>query len=446
MPKQERKNTDMKTEKWLRRQYEKIMGKQFSRLHLEEAALYDAGQGENGDSYAMVSIQIKRFSFLSYYYGSFMVEKLIIHVYEAMERWLGNEEYLAHLYRGTYLALVRLPEGRNEIIKRFDQLEDVIETIKESEFKKQINCGYGVFRLEEGDDFDTAFYYAELCRTESNEQNQWASHLEFFNRKQMLNGAEWYPDIVSALGRQELQMYLQPKVDLRTGEVHAAEALIRWIDPIYGVRTPSSFLPVLEASGMTDFIDFFIFERACSVLERWEKEWGKKIRISVNLSGRIFGYPLFLNQFKEILSKYQCLPQSLEFELLESLALNQTDRVSKTVSEIRKSGFHCSLDDFGSGYSSYSVLTHTGLSAVKLDRSLFGDEQNERERLIVKHIIQTARELGMKTVAEGVETPGYVQYLKELECDYIQGYVFYKPMPEAEFENRFIRGNEKAVL
>ena len=119
------------------------------------------------------------------------------------------------------------------------------------------------------------------------------------------------------------------------------------------------------------------------------------------------------------------------------------ERVRHVVNQLKDYGFTSALDDFGSGYSSYSVLTSAEIHTLKIDRSLFRHEEDERERIIIRHIIQTARELGMRTVAEGVETHGYVDYLRSLGCDYIQGYVFYKPMPVDEFEERFVRGDEK---
>ena len=133
----------------------------------------------------------------------------------------------------------------------------------------------------------------------------------------------------------------------------------------------------------------------------------------------------------------------IEFELLESIVLNKVDRVRDVVGELTSFGFSCALDDFGSGFSSYSVLTEQGISTLKIDRSLFRDRDNGRERTIVRHIVQTARELGMHTVAEGVEGWDYVDYLREIGCGSIQGFVFYRPMPVEEFEARFVRGHEK---
>lgn len=141
--------------------------------------------------------------------------------------------------------------------------------------------------------------------------------------------------------------------------------------------------------------------------------------------------------------KSPCPKDCIEFELLESIVLNQVDRVKEVVSEIKDFGFSCSLDDFGSGYSSFSVLTNSDISTLKIDRSLFRNVTDSREKILLRHVLQTAQELHMKTVAEGVETQEYVEFLKELDCDYVQGYVYYRPMPPEEFEERFLIRNEK---
>ncbi|WP_306817519.1 EAL domain-containing protein [Murimonas intestini] len=116
------------------------------------------------------------------------------------------------------------------------------------------------------------------------------------------------------------------------------------------------------------------------------------------------------------------------------------------VGQLKDFGFSCSLDDFGNGYSSFSVLTNTDLTVMKIDRSLFRDVSNPRERILLSHILQTANELNLETVAEGVEDRQYIDFLRKLGCDYVQGFVFYRPMPAEEFEERFLIRNEKIDL
>ena len=246
------------------------------------------------------------------------------------------------------------------------------------------------------------------------------------------------------MDHEDIKLYLQPKVDLKTGEVTQAEALVRWIDPQKGMIPVAEFLPELEKNGFIGDLDLYLFERVCKHIRRWLEVYGKKIRISVNLSSDMFNYRYFFKYYEEVYEKFPCPKDCIEFELLESIVLNQVDQVQKVVEQLRRFGFSCSLDDFGSGYSSFSVLTNTQLEALKIDRSLFRNENDPRERVLIRHILESAKELKLKTVAEGVETRGYVEYLKSLGCDYVQGYVFYRPMPVEEFEERFLKNGERA--
>ncbi len=144
----------------------------------------------------------------------------------------------------------------------------------------------------------------------------------------------------------------------------------------------------------------------------------------MNLSSNMFNYRYFLDHYKEVYNKVPCPKDCIEFELLESIVLNQVELVSRVVKQLREFGFSCALDDFGSGYSSFSVLTNADLNTLKIDRSLFQNESDTRERILIRHIVETAKELEMKVIAEGVETRGYVDILKELGCDYIQALYF----------------------
>ena len=160
----------------------------------------------------------------------------------------------------------------------------------------------------------------------------------------------------------------------------------------------------------------------------------------------MFNYRYFLDEYKQVYEKVPCPKDCIEFELLESIVLNQIDLVQVVIGQLRDYGFSCSLDDFGSGYSSFSVLTNTELKTLKIDRSLFRNYSDPRERILVRHIVETAKALDLKTVAEGIETKEYVEFLKKLGCDYIQGFIFYKPMPVDEFEKRFLIDCERAEV
>lgn len=417
---------EMMSEQWIKEKYDELL--------LEQR-----------QDYALVSLKIKQLRRLNILYGRGFVDELILEFHNALLEAVENKGYAAYLQHGYYNLLLQLPEKRDDysLVMWFSEILHKTYYLTDKRFEKIVYCGLGVYRLEDNViDFYTAQYYADICRTESKERDFLISHVEFYGSSYQdikLNAQEYRRRFDDALHNKHIHLYLQPKVNLKTKEVESAEALMRWIDPELGLLPINEYLPVLEESGQMNLVDCYIFEETCKVIEHWSKVYKKEISISVNVSKSTFVYPFFLNEFEDIHKKYDCKKECIELELIENIILNQSERVKEVVDEIKKYGYRVSLDDFGSGYSSYSVLCNTPFDAVKIDRSLFLDHTNPKEKILAKHIIEIAHELGMEVVAEGIETKEYVDELTQIGCDYIQGFYFYKSMPVEEFEEIFIK-------
>lgn len=416
------------------------MGTIYGEIYIKEQ--YDRVCQTRSSEYALISLKIKRFRLFNRIFGRAAGDLLIRKVYDTILSWLKEEEYAGHLYLNHYNLLVKMPRNYDAIFMRVIELNHRIQNMDLGEGFGQIFSGMGVYLLEEGVDFYTAQYNADICRTECPEMTYRNSHFEVYDityKDRKVRHYDLEKEIKPAMERGDFKLYLQPKVDLETGEVTAAEALVRWIDAERGMIPIEEFLPTLEENGLIENVDLYLFGIVCDTIERWRKQYGKKIHISVNLNGCAFNYRYFFKNYMDVFEKHPCPKDCIEFELLESIILNQVDQVKRVVNEITQFGFSCSLDDFGSGYSSFSVLTHPKITTLKIDRSLFRDENNPREKTLLRHIIQTANEMNIITVAEGVETKGYVEFLKELGCNSIQGFYFYKPMPVDRFEELFLK-------
>lgn len=410
---------------------------------------YDAIPLEERDHYVLVSLKIKHFRKLNRLYGRAYGDALIDRVYEEIDKQLGPDEYAAHIYLGYYNLLLKVPDIEKDdysLLIWLSKFSHNIHAMDDDRFREMIFFGIGVYLLDKTViDFYVAQYNADICRSESNEKDFLISHLEIYGssyKEKGLHDLDYRNRFKPALMQGNIKMYLQPKVCLQDGTITHAEALMRWFDEEGNLLPINEYLPVLEECGLTNKVDCFMFEQACKMVLNWKEKYHRDIHISVNLSKNTFVYPFFLSEFDEIHKNYPCDKKCIELELLESIILNQTERVSEVAEEIKEHGYTCSLDDFGSGYSSYGVLTNTSLDMLKIDRSLFQNEKNLKELKLIKHIIGYAHEIGLKVVAEGIETQGYVTYLKKLNCDYIQGFVLYKPMCLEDFEYRFLKNNE----
>lgn len=414
----------MQGEQWLREKYDEICK-------------------TNPTDYALISLKIKRFRIFNRLFGREKGDLLVRKVFEVLQNYVGEDEYAAHISLNYYNMLVHMSRDYDDIFHWIIDLNRNIRDMEDEEGFGKVFSGMGVYLLtEEPVDFYTAQYCADICRAECPETPFRNSHMEVYGLSYHDLNLRYFDleqEIKPAMENGDFKLYLQPKVDLKTGEVYEAEALVRWIDPVKGMIPVNEFLPALEENGLIEELDLYLFNQVCQTIQRWIHEYGKKISISVNLNRCAFNYRYFLKGYIDVYEKHPCPKECIEFELLESIVLNQVDQVTRVVDEITRFGFKCSLDDFGSGYSSFSVLTNPLITTMKIDRSLFRNEHDFREKTLVRHIIQTAKELNLKIVAEGVETEGYVNFLKELGCDAIQGFYFYKPMPVEEFETRFVK-------
>lgn len=233
----------------------------------------------------------------------------------------------------------------------------------------------------------------------------------------------------------EFSIHLQPKVDLSTGKVIGAEALARWTSPEFGAVSPGEFIPLCEKAGIVCQIDWIAFEHVCRLLSKWMSEGMSLIPISFNLSKAQLSIPDFLEHYRKVIAKYAVPCEYLDFEFTESILYENSGKLQMAVNDIHAMGACCSVDDFGFGYSSLGLLGQFEADTLKLDRSFFLEDAqpDSRNNRIVSSVIQIAANLGMHTVAEGVEDEKHVEMLRQFGCGSVQGYYFSKPLPAEEF-------------
>jgi diguanylate cyclase len=240
-------------------------------------------------------------------------------------------------------------------------------------------------------------------------------------------------DLRAALERGEFELYYQPKVDARSGNITSAEALIRWHHPTRGMVSPGVFIPIAEQSGLILQMGEWALQDACRQMARW-RDMGFRMRVAVNLSVIQLRQPDVLDQILAAIKKYRIDPNQLTCEITESVAMTDTNATRKTLEAIGRAGIHLSIDDFGTGYSSLAYLRQLPAEEVKIDRSFVLDiETSEDARAVADAVIRLAHALGKKVVAEGVETQNQADILRKLGCNTLQGYLYGKPMSAREF-------------
>jgi EAL domain-containing protein (putative c-di-GMP-specific phosphodiesterase class I) len=240
-----------------------------------------------------------------------------------------------------------------------------------------------------------------------------------------------------ALKDGEFRVYYQPKVSLENGEIYGAEALVRWIKPDGKVISPGVFVPIFEENEFITEMDFYVYEVVMHDMQTLIDEGIKLPIISLNVSRQHFSGNDFPDKFCRLVNKYNIPHKNIELELTETAFLGNVDRMINIVKLLRnRRGFRISVDDFGSGYSSLNLISVLPVDVLKIDGKFFmANEMSTRNKKVIETILQLANTLNFDTVSEGVETKEQIEFLKHTNCNAVQGYFYYQPMPFSEFKN-----------
>ncbi|MEP6490410.1 EAL domain-containing response regulator [Microcoleus vaginatus GB2-A3] len=246
--------------------------------------------------------------------------------------------------------------------------------------------------------------------------------------------------LCNALEREEFQVYYQPQVNVQTGKIISAEALVRWLHPEKGLISPAEFIPAAEETGFIVPLGEWVLQTACRQMQVWQNA-GFPLRIAVNLSARQFRQPELSSRVAQILAETGLEANSLELELTESLMVEDAESAIATLQHLKNLGVCISLDDFGTGYSSLSYLTQYPFDTLKIDRCFISKITDGcTNAAIVKAIIEMAHSLCLEVIAEGVETEAEKDFLWRYKCDMMQGYLFSPPLTAADFEQLLLEG------
>jgi len=297
------------------------------------------------------------------------------------------------------------------------------------------SIGIAVFPGDASDS-DTLLKYADTAMYLAKAMGK--NNYQFYSEKMGADAAKKLNlegKLHQAIEKNELSLFYQPQIDTKTGKIIAAEALIRWHQSDLGMIFPDEFIPLAEETGQIFKIGEWVINEACRQNKQWQKMGLATIRVAVNLSGLQFMQNDLDLRIAEILRKTSLQPEYLELEITESTMMKNIDDTISTIINFTNMGIAISIDDFGTGYSSLGYLKKFPLQSLKIDRSFVSDiPEDKDDMMITSAIISMAKSLGLKVVAEGVENNEQVTFLKEKQCDLMQGYYFSRPVPAYEFE------------
>lgn len=393
--------------------------------------------------YALVYTNIENFKILNAQIGRKNCDMILTQFYKYSSSVLNKNECMGRLFADNFCIMLTC-RSEEELIKRFEDWSAAAE-----EYFGRLNPAWGMPQLEFGvyviENKDMPFPEmidrAKLALRESPRQAGSKLRYAFYDdaaRSRMFREKHLSDVMEEALKNREFQVYLQPKYRLPEEKIGGAEALVRWCSSTEGMIYPDEFIPLFEKNGFVVTLDLWVFEEVCRTLCSWIERGVQPVKISVNCSRVHFKNEKFLQAYLTVADQYQIDRSLIEIELTESVVFEDTERLIKIIEQIRAAGFGCSMDDFGSGYSSLNLIQSIPVDTLKIDKVFFKDKTMELDRLkaVVGGIIRMSHSLSMVTVAEGVEYREQVEMLKQEGCDYIQGYIFDKPMNIASFEQK----------
>lgn len=388
-----------------------------------------------GHMVALLFIDLDHFKHINDSFGHGMGDRLLRAVADRFSAGLRAGDTIARL-GGDEFAVV-LPNIRHVdevagIVRKIQALLDAPFTVDGRDMHVSASIGITLYPLDEGDaeslirNADTAMYHAKESGRNTFRLYTAELHVRAARRLALASGLH------HALEWEEFVLHYQPQVDLRTGRLVGMEALLRWNHPEEGLIPPMEFIPVAEETGLIVPIGEWVLKTACTQIKVWGKQGFPPLRVAVNLSMQQVNHQVLIETVRRALAEAGIEPQYLDLELTESILMKsaQTTACIEALDEI---GVNFSLDDFGTGYSSLSYLKRFPIDHLKIDRSFVRDIATDPDdAAIVKAVIAMARALGMKVIAEGVETSEQLELLRGEGCDMIQGYYCSKPLPADE--------------
>lgn len=384
----------------------------------------------------MVVVDIERFKLVNDIFGVAEGDKLLVRLTNCLLNLPAKERPLIARATADKFFLMLL---RDDCC--YEQLEQMMEVLaKEDPLPMQIQIKFGIYQI-----IDRELEIATMCDRASlaadSVKGMFDVSYAFYDdslREKLLVEQRIVNTMTAALENDEFQVYLQPKVELSTGRLVGAEALVRWIHPEFGFMSPAEFIPVFEKNGFISNMDFYVWEKTCELMERWKSGGGDCVPISVNVS-RIDVYNTDLPViFADLIKRHRLSQGDLHLEITESAYVEDSLQIVSAVNKLKSQGFAIEMDDFGTGYSSLNILSELPINTLKMDLGFLKPGENaDLRKTIMRFVIQLAEELHLQVIAEGVETEEQANLLKEMGCRYGQGYYYGRPMPPEEFASRY---------
>jgi diguanylate cyclase (GGDEF)-like protein len=402
----------------------------------------------DGTKLALLFLDLDGFKTINDSLGHGVGDALLRQIAERLGGCVRDSDTISRLGGDEFLVLLSGIASADDtgpvLLKVLERLHEPVR-VEARELSTSVSIGVSIYP-DDGRDFDTLLKKADMAMYRAKDAGR--NTYRYFDEQMNVEAVEQLAlrsDLRHALERSEFVLHYQPQIELATGRVVGAEALVRWNHPERGMVMPMRFIPAAEESGLIIPLGAWVMHEACRQAAAWRRAGLPPLVMAVNLSAVQFRRGDVEQTVLAVLEAAGLPPEWLELELTESILIHESEGALATVRRLKQQGVRFSIDDFGTGYSSLSYLKRFEIDKLKIDRSFVRDlAVDPDDAAIVRAIIQMARSLGLSTIAEGVETDEMLSRLRAFGCDEAQGYYFARPMPVQDFERYLHEQNARA--
>lgn len=376
----------------------------------------------------MICVDIEKFSFINSIYGIKIGDKILCSIAGSLQKKFMEPEYVLSRMAGDVFAIFTSADNEKKTI------ESIFEIFAALSVPMEVVPAIGICPSDEA--ATANFLYDGAVMALRSVKKNYFKHVAYFNnatRKKMQEAQELLNDSNKALAKGEFKLYFQPKCNMNNGEIVGAEILVRWEHPQKGIISPGKFIPLFEESGFIERLDTYIWEEAVRWLRNRIDNKKNVTPISVNISRMDVVDIDVYKILTELIEKYDISPKLLELEITESIYVDKSEQIINLSAKLMDYGFNVLIDDFGSGYSSLNILKDIKANILKIDMR-FLESSSKKGRDIIKTVVHMGQWLNMLIIPEGVEKQEQVDFLRKIGCIYAQGFFYYRPMANKEFE------------
>lgn len=396
------------------------------RMVMEDTAGVEAGE------YAAVFLDVSRFKGVNDAFGPAEGDRLLIYIADAIRKVSKEGDVFCHPGADRFMVFTHTYGSELE-----DMAKAFLDIVAAYDLPLEITCNIGIYvtgdeKVSVGLMVDRAVLAQEAIK------GSYTQRYNYFTKKlrdEMLLKQEIVGMMATALAEEQFVVYYQPQFEHSTGNLVGAEALVRWNHPEKGLISPGVFIPIFENNGFITKLDLYVFEHVCRFIRKCLDEGKEIVPISSNFSRHDIFMPELVEKLEAIREKYHIPVEYLRVEITETAVVDNSQYVCEIVTKLHEYGYIVEMDDFGTGYSSLNVLKDIDLDIVKLDMLFLKENaSNNRGGIIVSSVVRMAKWLGLPVIAEGVETVEQANFLRSVGSDYIQGYLYSRPLPQEQYE------------